>query len=228
MPCLQKGHAPESSVARQSCSGNTCQWEECPPYYQPLPIIKNSAKKMKCKLNKRDNTFMWTKAGLWGCKTCDNLEPLENNPDFNVQCRSKKQGSIKYCEISCKNGEKIYPLNKPVAKNVQCKCSKSSKDCNWIKGRAKYDTGDHMDFSRWSCPETQQIPKHLQCMKNNFSGLPELSRSSVDRIVGGEEADKHSWPWVVRLQVVHVDGSEKLCAGTILDQKESVLERSPC
>ena len=67
-----------------------------------------------------------------------------------------------------------------------------------------------------------QIPRNLRCMKNNYSG--ELARSSVDRIIGGEEAAKHTWPWIVRL-LITFDGLSTIsrCGGTILDEKERVF-----
>ena len=217
----QIGYPPASFVGRQSCSNAQCSWQECPPYYQPLPLIPGSARRMKCRFDKVKNEYYWNKPGLWDCKTCNDLEMLENNPDFNVRCASMKNGSVKVCDISCKNEEKIYPINKPRVKNVMCKCNKATKECNWVKGRAKYDLGDHMDFSKWSCPQVHQIPKHLKCMKNNYSGEL-VNRKSWDRIIGGKEVEAYSWPWVVRLTPILDDGVEIGCGGTILDEKDCV------
>ena len=155
-PGFVKSYAPESFVGQQSCLGNSCDWMHCPEFYQPLALIPRSGKRMSCKYNKNSDTYSWTKPGLWGCKTCDIFEPLENNPDFKVECRTKQGGNwaMKVCDISCKNGEKIQPINKRLAKNVQCKCNKRTNECNWSKGKSKYDLGDETDFSNWSCPQS--------------------------------------------------------------------------
>ena len=44
-----------------------------------------------------------------------------------------------------------------------------------------------------------------------------------DRIVGGLEAKENSWPWIVRVQV-KVGSQSYLCGGTIIDNKERVLQ----
>ena len=86
----------------------------------------------------------------------------------------------------------------------------ASDNLNWIKTKLRKEVY-----------HPAQIPRNLRCMKNNYSG--ELARSSVDRIIGGEEAAKHTWPWIVRLLIIFESGSASSCGGTILDEKKRVF-----
>ena len=185
-------YAPWRLFGTYSCAGPHCQLYTCQNGYQGIPIVDGAAKKMTCKYDKRTNTYSWNKPGLWYCASYIYLEPLHFNPDFKVDCRYENKGgyNLKVCNFECANGEKIYPLNKKKVKNVMCKCDKRSRQCNWKKGRPVYDNFDHMSFGKWSCPKPHQIPKHLRCMKNNYSGR-NLLVSDPDRIVNGAEAKKH-------------------------------------
>ena len=218
-------YAPSWLQGTYSCGGPFCELLTCSNGYQGVPVIPGSVKKMKCKHDRRTNTYSWNKDGLWSCKTCNKFHPLEHNDDFEVTCRFQFKGgyNLKVCNIECANGEKIFPLNKPKATNVMCKCNKRDGTCNWKKGSQIYDGGDHLDFSKWSCPRSHQIPDNLRCMKNNYSG-ESFVRNSDDRIVGGMEAQRNSWPWIVRLNIIREDGDEGSCGGTILDDKDSVLQ----
>ena len=179
---------------------------------------------MKCKHDRRTDTYSWNKDGLWTCRSCINLDPLKFNDDFDVTCIYENKGgyNLKVCDIECRNGEKIFPLNKAKATNVMCKCKKSTGECNWRKGNQVYDNFDDLDFSKWSCPRKHQIPKHLRCLKNNYTGENLLRGNLGDRIVGGVEAQRNSWPWIVRLEITLENGEPSGCGGTLLDSKDSV------
>ena len=154
-PFNPPSYAPFGLMGVQLCAGPVCQLHRCNDGYQGIPLFEGAVKRMKCKYDKRTDEYTWNKPGLWYCQTCTNLEPLHNNPDFNVNCEYVNKGgyNLKVCNIECANGEKIFPLNKPRAKNVICKCDKRSKECHWKKGSLFFDQGDHLGFSKWSCPE---------------------------------------------------------------------------
>ena len=67
-----------------------------------------------------------------------------------------------------------------------------------------------------------KIPKHLRCLKNNYTGENLLRGNLGDRIVGGVEAQRNSWPWIVRLETTLENGEPSGCGGTLLDSKDSV------
>ena len=59
------------------------------------------------------------------------------------------------------------------------------------------------------------IPSGLHCPSESVRGLNRFTTlsESADRIVGGEEAVRNSWPWIVRLKI-----GAFLCGGTIIGE----------
>ena len=56
------------------------------------------------------------------------------------------------------------------------------------------------------------ITPGLTCPSDSVRGLNRFAQlSDADRIVGGEEAVRNSWPWIVRLKI-----GAFLCGGTII------------
>ena len=207
-----------------SCHGHKCTIDGCDDGYHRVALIPDSAKNMKCKYNKRTDTYSWSKPALWSCTSCSNPEPLSDDDQFNVDCSYRQSGQykLKQCTYSCANGADIYPIGKKQVKNVVCKCNKTeaTSHCKWRKGNEVYDIGGPNDFYNWSCSLPHQLPPNLKCRKSNYpkSGKEMIERPPPSKIVGGEEAVENSWPWIVRLDI---DGG--LCGGTILDDKECVF-----
>lgn len=48
---------------------------------------------------------------------------------------------------------------------------------------------------------------------------PKTLYGSLDRIVGGEEAIPHSWPWQVSLQMVYIEPCSHSCGGTLINSQ---------
>lgn len=207
-----------------ACHGHKCSIDTCDDGYHRVALIPGAKKNMKCKHNRKTDSYSWSAPALWSCTSCANQEPLSDDDRFNVQCSYRKVGNykLKQCTYSCANGQNIYPLNQKKVKNVVCKCHKTeaTSHCKWRKGSQTYDEGGAHDFYNWSCPMPHQLPTGLQCTKSNYPASKlVISRPPPSKIVGGEEAVEHSWPWIVRLDI-----HGGLCGGTILDDKERVFE----
>ena len=207
-----------------ACHGHKCTIDTCDDGYHRVALIPGAKKNMKCKFNQRTEAFSWSAPALWSCTSCSNPEPLSDDERFNVQCSYRRSGNykLKQCTYSCANGQNIYPLNQKKVKNIVCKCNKTEANshCKWRKGSQTYDEGGAHDFYKWSCPMPHQLPSELKCMKSNYPASKlVISRPPPSRIVGGEQAVEHSWPWIVRLDI-----NGGLCGGTILDDKARVLQ----
>jgi len=96
-----------------SCKGSSCSLEGCSAGYHRLKTKILDAKKAKCVTN--FNGAKWNRS-LFQCRTCSNLAPLSNNPEFKVKCGfiSKQSGTfrLKKCNFECANGGLIAPINK--------------------------------------------------------------------------------------------------------------------
>ena len=88
-----------------ACHGSSCSLEKCSAGYHRLKSTSLDAKKTKCITNY--NGVKWNR-NLFQCRTCSNLTPLSNNPDFKVKCEfiSKQSGTyrLKKCNFECANG----------------------------------------------------------------------------------------------------------------------------
>ncbi|NWU96699.1 OVCH2 protein, partial [Upupa epops] len=72
--------------------------------------------------------------------------------------------------------------------------------------------------------EDVDMSEEVQVMTNGFCGMPSNQpRFIFSRIIGGEEAVPHSWPWQVSVQVF----DEHICGGAVLT-KEWVVTAAHC
>ena len=107
-------------------------------------------------------------------------------------------------------------------------------NCHWRRGLTAFDIGDQLDFSNWYCQEPLSTTT-IVAPTATASTLPQLSiptglkctsTPAGNRIVGGIEANRNSWPWIVRLNV-QIDNSFYLCGGTIIDD-QTILTAAHC
>ena len=61
----------------------------------------------------------------------------------------------------------------------------------------------------------------------NLSFIGCGQRHFTSRVVGGENAPKHSWPWQVSLRIFHQGKLEHICGGSLIDS-EWVVTASHC
>ena len=72
-------------------------------------------------------------------------------------------------------------------------------------------------FSSEACSAKKELPPGFEIGSDDIT--PGLSCSAApgdNRVVGGDIAEKGTWPWLVTLDVVDENGLAGLCGGTIL------------
>ena len=247
----------------KECKFGYCKLKKCEQGYHRTKTVQKQGPRAKCIANAKG--INWNKE-LFKCRTCADMNPLADNPDFVISCgyQSLARGmfSLKRCTFQCKNGGVIQPLGVKKATNVRCGCNIWEKDrqCHWrLRGRT-FDIENTFNFNKWTCsegnsggtkptaaptfkpttttvrpgtkltteapptqPSKSRIPTGLQCSKTPAMMRMSPDERTDDRIVGGVEAVKGSWPWIVRLVI----NNSWLCGGTILDDK-TILTAGHC
>ena len=138
----------------KECKFGYCKLKKCEQGYHRTKTVQKQGPKAKCIANSKGTK--WNKE-LFKCRTCADMNPLANNPDFIVSCgyQSIARGtySLKRCTFKCRNGGLIQPLGVKQANNVKCGCNVWEKDrqCHWrLRGRT-FDLENTFNFNKWSC-----------------------------------------------------------------------------
>ena len=79
-------------------------------------------------------------------------------------------------------------------------------------------------FSFWKFISAQ---KSHACYNVNLSLKGCGQRHFISRVVGGENAPKHSWPWQVSLRISYGGNLVHICGGSLIDS-EWVVTASHC
>ena len=133
------------------CKHGYCKLKKCDPGFHRTKTENKQSAKAKCIRNSKG--LFWNKE-LFKCRTCADMNPLVNNPDFEVSCAYQTLGggmfNLKRCTFKCKNGGRVQPLNAKVVKNVRCQCSVWEKDrqCHWRAKGKTFDVDNTFNFNK--------------------------------------------------------------------------------
>lgn len=234
--CLGKDNITENvSNGSVSCAGSTCSLK-CNDHYHGY----GGPSKVKCKQHTSSKSLAWTKP-IGECRTCkdSDISGIDTSI-FKKRCITTSSG-LRLCTIQCKNRTSIEPIMKRKAK-VICKCIwNRDRDgwCHWRFGARVVDNPKWTKFYHggWKCgpdpqakPPKNPKPKPTTTMATLATPSPFripsglMCKDQGNRIVGGMEAFKHSWPWIVRIYFGQMTG----CGGTIIDDQTIVTAAHCC
>lgn len=218
------------------CKGSSCRLHKCDKGYGKMKTDEQH-RSTRCIL--KDEQTYWNNE-LWTCETCTHSRPPLDEEVFELDCGFR--AGRHSCSIKCRNKEhKIFPLQKWKVKRTSCKCLFKERDgspgkCLWRKTSNAFDKDDGHDFSRWYCAEKPNAPDPVPIQEGlKCRARPSDERTTEDdKIVGGQEAKPHSWPWIVRLEFAATDEYAQkhgldswTCGGTIIDEK-TILTAAHC
>lgn len=201
--CVEEGiDVNRTGVRHVTCKKNIKCSVKCENGYSLV-----GAGKFQCKHDRKTKSFyLHPKGRVPECMKCRELRSLLNEKEFMINTVKKRKGERHF--IQCMNGQNLLPSNR-VFESVECYCDKKQKDC-YYKGYGDQDMTKALEEMHCGevetleeteiVPQSSRIPEGLVCNSNN------------DRIVGGVEAKKNSWPWIVQLKY----NNRFQCAGTIV------------
>jgi len=214
--CRQAGLVGTVDKGTMTCRKDKCI-VKCPRGY-----VLNGQKKIQCK---RERTSLVIKPEeMPECRTCPPLRSLVNFENFQVHEKKRRKGSL--YTMSCPNNSNILPYNRFFLA-AQCHCDRSAGDCYW-QGQGGINIQDQLEQMRCEVNDNETIndAQMTDLVSRPSKITPGLSCDNpldrtIDRIVGGHDAEPHSWPWIVQLKYGHnVQNSRSghSCSGTIVNE----------